>query len=126
MALVTRRMEHAPRTSDIEFFSSLHGRQKRLERGLNKRDLQGEVARWLYVDVCECRGYSTAVMLSGVVHKNTQLPRCCYRRASDKYVRGRAFALALSRLHLWFELAEIRPFFLRTAVKSQALTQVAT
>ncbi|CAB1098021.1 unnamed protein product [Ectocarpus sp. CCAP 1310/34] len=43
MALVNRSMEHAPRTSDIEFFSSLHGRQKRLQRGLNKRDLQAAV-----------------------------------------------------------------------------------
>lgn len=40
MALVPY-MEDIPRTSEIAFFSSLHGREKRAERGINKRDLQG-------------------------------------------------------------------------------------
>ncbi|CAM9194298.1 unnamed protein product [Hapterophycus canaliculatus] len=43
MALVQRNIPDIPRTSDIEFFSSLHGREKRLERGIEKRDLQAAV-----------------------------------------------------------------------------------
>lgn len=32
-----------PRTSDIPFFSSLHGRQRRAQRGIDRRDLQAAV-----------------------------------------------------------------------------------
>lgn len=35
-------VQSIPRTSEIEFFSSLHGREKRLERGITKRDLQSK------------------------------------------------------------------------------------
>lgn len=35
-------VESIVRTSEIQFFSSLHGREKRLERGIHKRDLQCE------------------------------------------------------------------------------------
>eukprot|EP00752_Nemacystus_decipiens_P008919 g7962.t1 len=45
MALVHRSasVQSIPRTSEILFFSSLHGREKRLERGIEKRDLQAAV-----------------------------------------------------------------------------------
>lgn len=43
MALVNQSVEDIPRTSEIEFFSSLHGREKRLQRGIEKRDLQGQL-----------------------------------------------------------------------------------
>lgn len=68
-----------PRTSDIPFFSSLHGRAQREMRGIERRDLQGVLACMIY-----CISVFWYVFLRNSISKSTCQRSPCYVENAKK------------------------------------------